>query len=149
VAARRLERVLAVASVKRVALVHDLGQHGPAVGADPYVLVAAPALVVPPRGQRHDALRVPVELAVALRRVAAVVEVVERHDRLRVRRGRRRARVRRVGLPASQQSSHVWLLLARLAAVGKLSSVAVIVVASAAATCWEDGKHQEACTCKH
>ena len=37
-----------VTTVQAVALVHDLGEHGPALGADPYVLAATPAVVVPP-----------------------------------------------------------------------------------------------------
>jgi hypothetical protein len=55
-----------------VALVHDLSEHGPALGADSYVLAAALAAGVPARGERHDALRVLVEPAAALRRVTAV-----------------------------------------------------------------------------
>jgi hypothetical protein len=66
------------------------------------------------------ALRVPVELAVALQRVAAapaLVEVVHlsvSYDSHRVPRGPRRARVRRVGAPGlAAVSSHEWLLLGR------------------------------------
>uniref|UniRef100_J3LF50 Uncharacterized protein n=1 Tax=Oryza brachyantha TaxID=4533 RepID=J3LF50_ORYBR len=68
-AARRLVAVLLVAAVQGVALVDDLGEHGPAVGVDPDVLVAAPVVRVPPRRQRHHELRVAVVHTVALRRI--------------------------------------------------------------------------------
>jgi hypothetical protein len=58
--------VLAVAAVQGVALVHNLGEHGPALGVGLYVFLAALAVGIPAHGQRHDGLRVLVELTVTL-----------------------------------------------------------------------------------
>jgi len=88
--------------MQAVALVHDLSEHGSALGADPYVLAAAPAISVPSRGERHHVLCVQVVLVVAFQRVAAVaalLKVVERHDGPGARGDRRRALERRVEVP--------------------------------------------------
>ncbi|KAF8765567.1 hypothetical protein HU200_008418 [Digitaria exilis] len=145
-AARRLEGVRLVAAMQGVALVHDLGEHGPAIAVDPDVPVAALALVVPPRGERHDALRVPVVLAVALRRVAAVsalAEVVERHDGLGVLGDRRRATVREVEVPGLAAFS---ARVARPRTLQRAARLALFYAVSsgAGAETWK-GDEQEAC----
>ncbi|XBJ09293.1 hypothetical protein VPH35_014389 [Triticum aestivum] len=75
---------IGLAAVVGVALVHHLGLHGaPVMLAGDVDHLAAPASArVPPRRQRHDHVLVAVELAVALRRRAALLallEAVHRH----------------------------------------------------------------------
>jgi len=138
--------VLTVAATQGVALVHDLGEHGPALGPDPHAVPAALAPGVPPRGERHDALRVPVELAVALRRAAAVAalrEVVERHDGLGAAAAaaprprddhRRRAPVRLVGVPGlAAFLAGVVILGRRPQRADRLALIVVIAAAAAEA----------------
>jgi hypothetical protein len=92
---RRVDDVLAAAA-RGVALVHDLGHHGPPAAArDADHPVAPPRAVQPepPAGQRHDPFAVAVEVPVALRRPAAAapaLEPVHRHHGRGVRRHGRR-----------------------------------------------------------
>ena len=157
-AARRLVGVRLVAAVEGVALVYDLGEHGPALGSDPYVLAAAHALSVPPRGERHDALRVLVETTVALRWVATVtafLEVVERHDGPGAPRDGRRARVRRVGPPGLAALAARGAALgrpqraARLAPVGELALAVMIGVDFATAAACQGDQQDARRQCKH
>ncbi|XP_074573394.1 uncharacterized protein LOC141829782 [Curcuma longa] len=115
VGAGRLEVVIVVAPIHRVALVHHLRHHAPPVPVDPDHLVAAPAAVVPPRRQRHHHVLVAVVLAVALRRGAAIAVLLEAVDgqlSAGIAGDGRRAAILRVGF-------------ARLAAVGVVAWVAV------------------------
>jgi hypothetical protein len=109
--------VLLVASIHRVALVDDLGEHGLAVRGDADHL-AAPARAVEPQllgGQRDHKLAVRVVVVVVERRataVSALGEAVQRQGRRRLGGHRRRAPELRV-------------LVARDAAVGEVHRVAL------------------------
>ena len=135
VVARRLEVVLVVAAVHRVALVHHLGVHGVAIRRDLDAVAAARHVAEPPCGERHHLLLVAVVGVVALRRAAAVLallEAVERQHALGARGHRRRAPVLRV-------------LLAVLAAVRVVALLAVAgparEVAAGAAHAKAEGEH--------
>jgi len=82
--ARRLEVVLVVAPVQRVALVHHLGRDGPAVPGPDHDAPPAPAAFgEPARGQRDHPLAVAEERARAAGRAAAVPVVGEAVERER------------------------------------------------------------------
>jgi len=101
VVARRLKVVLVVTAVHGVALVHHLGVHRVAVGANLDAVPTTRQFAEPPRGERHHLLLVAVVRVVALRWAAAVLallEAVERQHGLGARRHRRRAAVLRVHL---------------------------------------------------
>jgi hypothetical protein len=135
VVARRLKVVLVVAAVHGVALVHHLGVHGVAVGADLDSVPAARHVAEPPRGERHHLLRVAVVRVVALRGAAAVLallEAVQRQHGLGARRHRRRAAVLRVHL-AVLAAVRVVALLAVAGAAREVSAGAARAEAGAGA----------------
>lgn len=86
VTARWLTRVLRVAPVHRVTLVHHFRRHAPPVpGGDPNHPATPRPSVVPPGGQRHHSLGVVMVLLVTLRGTPSVptfAEIVQGEDGL-------------------------------------------------------------------
>lgn len=140
VRARRLEVVLGVAAVHRVALVDDPGQRGPAVAGGDADHAVAPAGAVEPEpaaGERHHHGGVRVEPAVAGRPPAAVAAAGEAVQRQRRRRwpGRgHRRRAPELRVPAAGDAAVGAVRPVALAGlpVQEAADVAAAVAAAAA-----------------